>query len=383
MYISYAHILSVLEHPRGMMRTLTDLEPCRDEAGEPICRMGNSALVAKVRIAGRVCKLRCYLRPKRNLAAIYRREFLPAEMFVPLEDGSGSWHDVVVEPWIEGESLQCALVRAASAGDREALRRLAAAFDRFAVWLLAQEWAHGDLKPDNLIVEPDGRISAIDFDAMYRPDEPGMVCDECGTRAYQHPSRTMEVFDASVDDYPVAFISTALHALALDPSLWSHCEGGDVLLMDPVEAVAARSAVLEQVERLFARTGDAVRCRVARMLRSRYCRLPELYRILEYGVNGAREAVGTLRLEGEGGLWGYRDDEGFVIPPLYDCAFEFGDGRALVRMCGFIHFIDRRGAVRIDCSDCDAVRPFRGGVAEIVRGGRRVTVDPDGAEIVF
>lgn len=52
---------------------------------------------------------------------------------------------------------------------------------------------------------------------MFLPVFAGEKSPELGTAAYQHPGRTAEDFDASIDDYSIATISTTLHALALEP----------------------------------------------------------------------------------------------------------------------------------------------------------------------
>ncbi len=383
MFVSIFDLLAALENSDTHMRTLRDAELCRGESGEPCCAVGNSALVVKIRTGGRIRKLRCYLRPKRNLAAIYRDRFLAAEMALPSRNGKECRCDAVLEEWIEGECLETALRKAVAAGDKPRLKSIAAGFDRFAVELLAQEWAHGDLKPDNLIVDPSGGIHAIDFDAMYRPDFPAECCEESGTRIFQHPTRTAATFDKGIDDYPIAILSATVNALALDPSIWELCEAGDFVLIDPALATSGRDSVLERIETLFARAGDALHYRVARLLRSRHYRLAPLAALLGCAVHGVRERSGTLTLDQREGRWGYRDDAGFVIPPVYDCGFEFSEGLAAVRTGGFWHFIDEGGRVAVDCSDCEAVSPFRDGAATVVRNGRRTKIDRNGAEVAF
>lgn len=42
-------------------------------------------------------------------------------------------------------------------------------FDRLGLWLLEADFAHGDLKQDNLIVMPDGSLRLIDYDGVYLP----------------------------------------------------------------------------------------------------------------------------------------------------------------------------------------------------------------------
>lgn len=390
MVYSAFQYLSSLAEPHGLLRTLTDLQLCRDADGRPICSVGNSALVVKVRHAGDIFALRCYTRPKRNLRAIYGERLLPEELFVYTDGERGEWCDVVLGEWVEGTTLQMAMVR--SLGDSERMQCLASQFDRLALDLLGREWAHGDVKPENIIVGTDGRMHLIDFDAMYRPGFSAADCEESGTRAYQHPDRA-GVFGKEIDDYPIALISTSLHALARQPAFSG--KEDDTLPIVPARAVAGEDEALTQIEALFASAGDAVRYRVARLLRSPQPRLPRLAEFLRYGLQERKPTATPLCLAERGGLWGYRignsnsngdtkgeeNGEEFAIPPVYDCGFEFGEGLAAVQVGSRWHFIDTAGRVAVNCADCDSVKPFRGGVAEKIAGQHRTKIDKTGKAI--
>ena len=58
-----------------------------------------------------------------------------------------------------------------------------------------------DLKPENILLDESGTLRPVDFDAMFLPVFAGEKSPELGTAAYQHPGRTAEDFDASIDDY--------------------------------------------------------------------------------------------------------------------------------------------------------------------------------------
>ncbi|UKI39907.1 MAG: hypothetical protein L6V35_04035 [Alistipes putredinis] len=85
--------------------------------------------------------------------------------------------------------------------------------------LLKEEWAHGDLKPDNIIITPSGHGRLIDYDAAYVPDSGFDSTPEIGTPAYQHPLRDTGMYDKHIDDYPSALLSANLHLIALAPHL--------------------------------------------------------------------------------------------------------------------------------------------------------------------
>ena len=53
-----------------------------------------------------------------------------------------------------------------------------------AAALTADDWAHGDLKPENIVADNRGRLHLIDFDAMFLPAFAGRHSPELGTAAY-------------------------------------------------------------------------------------------------------------------------------------------------------------------------------------------------------
>ena len=531
--ISVRQYLFSVGNSRGLTRTLGRIDVCRDADGRMCYRAGNSAVVFKIRRGGACYALRCYTRKTRNLEAVYGPKLLRGELFVYRDDRQGEWTDVVVDRWVEGQTLHERI----AAADRAEFARLAEAFDRLAAAMTADDCAHGDLKPENIVVRPDGTLRLIDFDASFLPAFAGTESPELGTAAFQHPARTTADFDARLDDFPAALISTALHALACDPTLRERYDTQDTLLIDPHRLPADEA--LREILALFERQGMALSYRIARLLLSPGYRLPGLPELFAravrtgaaYGTahaaaarpqnrsqkapctahgernsrsggdgavgvgevlntsdipfrtetdedtlcaahgkrnsrsggdgavgvgevlntsdipfrtetdedtlcaahgernsrSGGDGAVGvgeapdalcdteapserstaplvppdTAGTEGlrcapseaappaeapelfvEHGLWGYRDlrTGETMIPPLYDCGFDFTEGLAAVRLGRTWHFIDTDGQTVIRCPGCEAVKPFRDGKARILRGGRISEIDRDGHE---
>lgn len=377
--------LLTLSDPEGLLRTLAGAEVCRDAQGRILYAAGNSAVVFRIRHRGQVRSLRCYLRPMRHLREIYRERFLEKELYLYDTAGAGTWVDVVVGEWIEGETLSEAAERAAAERDTQRLQALAAAFDALAARLVSDDRAHGDLKPENIIVDAQGILRLIDFDAAYLPEFAGEQSPELGTAAYQHPARTAADFNAQLDDFPAALISTALHALALDPTLRERYPESDGLLFTPREILRGRDAAYREVMELFERRGMALQYRIARLLASPTLQLFGLAEFLAASVREAGTALaGTpperLELYVEHGLWGYRTSERVVIPPRYDNGFDFSEGWAAVQLGRTWHFIDGSGRVCLSCPGCDSVKPFRNGCAQVVRNGRRTEIDRAGNE---
>lgn len=363
--------LNTLRDSLGLTRTLGEITLCCDEEGRPRYSVGNSAAVFCIEHEGRKCALRCYLRGAKHLKAIYGEALLERELYLYDTPSSGRWVDVVLTEWVEGRSLDEVIAEALGRGNSATLAKLAQAFDRLAGEMLSAPWAHGDLKPENIIVTPSGEMRLIDWDAKFLPEFAGEQSPELGTAAFQHPTRTLEAFDAHLDDFPIALISTALHALALEPSLAERYTEEDGLLLSPRNI--ARQASYQAVLRLFSERGEALRYRIARLLCSPTYRLFDLRRLFAYGAQTTPLAAPDQPLElfEEEGLWGYRTAERVVIPPLYDCGFEPSEGILTVQVGSVWHYMDPSGRLLRSCPDCEAVKPVKAGYATLVRHGER------------
>ncbi len=225
--------IGTLENPVGVFRSLG--EPCveRDVWGAPRFRAGNSAAVFTcVGDDGRRRILKCYIRANPYLRAIYgyveRRRpallpalrLLPDEMFVHTLGGEAGWVDVVEGEWTEGETLSAAVSNAVRTGNGVRLEGLADAFDRLWAELSAVEWAHGDLKPDNIVVRPDGRLTLIDCDAMWIPELAGLQAVEMGTPPWCDTDAGAAIFNKTIDERPARLIGEALRIVAKNRELW-------------------------------------------------------------------------------------------------------------------------------------------------------------------
>lgn len=338
------------------------------------CMVGNSAIVFEVMFEGRKMALRVYMRKHPNLQAIYGDRYYPKELLVHSSHTDYTLADVVLCDWYEGESLQRKIEQCYDKPSK--MRALSKMFEEFAISLLDERWAHGDMKPENIILSRDG-LHLIDFDAMYREGFTSDDCVEIGTQQFQHPLRDKSTFSRDIDDYPIALITTALAAMALDSSIGRNIPEIDHLLIRPELAVKGEDEMLQRIEALFAKCGDVRHYRIAKLLRSPRPELPQLKSLLELKTQSSTTTE-HLTLEYYNGYWGYALDGRFVIPPLYDLAFEFSEGLALVSIGGEWHFIDETGAVRISCGRGRGIKPFRNGATRILREDGEFAIYSDG-----
>ena len=372
------HYLHAVKHFDMMARTLATrkIYPLFNE-GNPEkvrCSIGNSAIVFEVMCDGRKMAMRVYMRQHRNLRAIYGDRYYPKELLVNSSDSEYGLADVVLCDWHEGVSLQSKIEELCTKPSKMAA--LSQMFEEFALSLLNEKWAHGDMKPENIIFSSDG-LHLIDFDAMYREGFSIDDCAEIGTRQFQHPLRDNTTFDRDIDDYPIALIATALAAMALDSTIGRNIPNGDYLLINPHLAIEDKDETLKQMEELFAERGDVRHYRIAKLLHSPIPALPQLKSLLEAVPNEEPHTV-VPTLEYYNGYWGFAVNGRFVIPPLYDLAFEFSEGLALVKIGDVWHFIDATGKVVINCGRGVGIKPFKGGVTRIERADGAYEIYCDG-----
>ena len=244
-------------------------------------KAGNNAVTARCRIMGREGDwlIKCYYRPKQNLKSLYGDNIYEKELGVYSIDGKMEYIDILLMPWVDGEPLE-SLIR----NEKSNYRELSKAFDRFALELLEAEYAHGDIKPDNIIVSSDLQMRAIDLDAMWRPDLNNYPL-EIGTQAYRHPRRTHNYFKKAIDDYPLALISTTLAALALDRDI-EKMLNSDKTLFTPEECVYDDSASLTNIIALFRKHKDLAHENIAQGLRSSSPMIYGLHKMFYVAIHG-------------------------------------------------------------------------------------------------
>jgi uncharacterized delta-60 repeat protein len=220
------------------------IKPVTDEQGEFIFSSGRTAVVFKVKDlqTGKFKALKCFTMLHENALgrnqAIGRflqfvqspylvdYQFLEEEIWV-----DDAFQPVVVMDWVEGNTLHFTLNSLCEERKNKEILRLALMFDQMALWWLAQNFAHGDLKADNLIITPNNQLVAVDYEGFYVPALQGEQATELGTEDYQHPERSAGFFCKDLDHVSILIISSALHALSIKPELWEPYNHGENLLL--------------------------------------------------------------------------------------------------------------------------------------------------------
>ena len=224
---------------------LAHLEPVLDDHGEPYRSSGAFAVVFKMKDeqTGKCYALKCFTEEQEGRAEAYRQiadelefvdssyitsvKYLEKEIFVDSSCEEDEF-PVLLMDWIDGETMENYI--AENYQDNYAMAMLCYRFCKMAAWLRSQPFAHGDIKPDNIMVRPDGNLTLVDYDGMFVPAMKGQKSPTIGTKDFSHPLGTVDDFDESIDDFALASIALSLKAIALKPSLLDEYGAADRLL---------------------------------------------------------------------------------------------------------------------------------------------------------
>ena len=224
---------------------LAHLVPVLDDHGEPYRSSGAFAVVFKMKDeqTGKCYALKCFTEEQEGRAEAYRQiadelefvdssyitsvKYLDKEIFVDSSCEEDEF-PVLLMDWIDGETMENYI--AENYQDNYAMAMLCYRFCKMAAWLRSQPFAHGDIKPDNIMVRPDGSLTLIDYDGMFVPAMKGQKSPTIGTKDFSHPLRTVDDFDETIDDFALASIALSLKAISLKPSLLDEYGAADRLL---------------------------------------------------------------------------------------------------------------------------------------------------------
>ena len=224
---------------------LAHLVPVQDDHGEPYRSSGAFAVVFKMKDEQtRKCyALKCFTEEQEGRAEAYRQiadelefvdssyiisvKYLDKEIFVDSSCEEDEF-PVLLMDWIDGETMETYI--AENYQDNYAMAMLCYRFCKMAAWLRSQPFAHGDIKPDNIMVRPDGNLTLVDYDGMFVPAMKGQKSPTIGTKDFSHPLRTVDDFDETIDDFALASIALSLKAISMKSTLLDTYGASDRLL---------------------------------------------------------------------------------------------------------------------------------------------------------
>ena len=224
---------------------LAHLVPVQDDHGEPYRSSGAFAVVFKMKDeqTGKCYALKCFTEEQEGRAEAYRQiadelefvdssyitsvKYLNKEIFVDSSCEEDEF-PVLLMDWIDGETMESYI--AENYQDNYTMAMLCYRFCKMAAWLRSQPFAHGDIKPDNIMVRPDGNLTLVDYDGMFVPTMKGQKSPTIGTKDFSHPLRTVDDFNETIDDFALASIALSLKAISMNSTLLDTYGASDRLL---------------------------------------------------------------------------------------------------------------------------------------------------------
>ena len=244
-YPLISEYLRAIQDANSNLDKMAHLVPVLDDHGEPYHSSGAFAVVFKMKNeqTGKCYALKCFTEEQEGRAEAYRQiadelefvdssyitsvKYLDKEIFVDSSCEEDEF-PVLLMDWIDGETMETYI--AENYQDNYTMAMLCYRFCKMAAWLRTQSFSHGDIKPDNIIVRPDGSLTLVDYDGMFVPSMKGSQSPTIGTRDFSHPLRTVDDFDETIDDFSLASIALSLKAISMKSTLLDIYGASDRLL---------------------------------------------------------------------------------------------------------------------------------------------------------
>ena len=244
-YPLISEYVKAIQDASDNLEQLAYLTPVLDDHGEPYRSSGAFAVVFKMqdKSTGKYYALKCFTEEQEGRADAYRQiadelsmvdspyitsvKYMDKELFVDSQCEEDEF-PVLLMDWVEGETMEAYI--AANYHNQSAMSMLCYRFGKMAAWLRSQSFAHGDVKPDNIIIRPDGSLTLVDYDGMFVSSMKGSKSPTIGTKGFSHPLRTVDDFDETIDDFSLASIALSLKAISMKPTLLDIYGASDRLL---------------------------------------------------------------------------------------------------------------------------------------------------------
>ena len=411
MFPSISDYISSIEGATDTLSTLNYLRPVRKPNGQPFFSSGNFAVVFKMedtRNGGHMA-LKCFLRDVPDRARRLRligewiadnpspyllpMTYHTKELWVDCAHSDREEFDVVMMPWVEGVTLGeyvrglCGMIEL-DWGWRglNKMTELASHFDELSRFLIEQPFAHGDIKPDNVIVLEDLpevdlneiAIRLVDYDGCFVPALSGEKAIETGTPPYRHPDRNINHFDRHIDDFALLTLSLEIYSLTRERKLF--VAGESLILPINFAQQSFNSLILTRLRDLKSRNVSARTGLLEFAIHTKPGEIEGLRKL--WPENSIYDASSLIPCQMRG-KWGFCNHRNRIV---IDCVFDevclFSEGLAAVKKDGFYGFIDESGDEAIEIM-YEKVGKFTNGIAGFTLGNEMGHVDKFGNETYY
>lgn len=233
-YPLISEYIEAIKSAEDNFKELTNLHVLGEDE-QPVMTSGNFAVVFKMKDeeTGKLYALKCFTKEQEGRAEAYHQiaeelkdvdspylvslRYLEKELFVDTDQTDETEFPVLLMDWVEGMTLDKYIQE--NIKNKKALQMLSYNFFKLATWLIKQPFAHGDLKPDNILVKGDGSLVLVDYDGMFVPAMQGQNARELGSPDFRSPKRLSADFDCTIDDFSIISILLSLCMIHVKPSL--------------------------------------------------------------------------------------------------------------------------------------------------------------------
>lgn len=245
-YPLISEYIEAIKSAEDNFEELSYLRPVLGDDGLPVMTSGNFAVVFKMKDeqSGKFYAVKCFTKEQEGRAAAYKEiakelkdisspyivsiQYLEKELFVDTNQTTETEFSVLLMDWVDGIPLNKYIRQ--NINESGLLRQLSHNFKKLSLWLLSQPFAHGDLKPDNILVKQDGSLVLVDYDGMYVPSMKGETIRELGSPDFQNPHKAAEKFDENMDLFSIVSIFLSLSLIAIDSDILERFGAEDRLL---------------------------------------------------------------------------------------------------------------------------------------------------------
>lgn len=245
-YPTIEDYLVAVKYANLNFKELKNLRLVLDSSGAPIIKKGDCSVVIKMKddIIGKSYALKCFLKDQKGRDETYhiieeelnklnspyfvQIRYFDEELLVKYSD-TEKMYPVLLMDWVEGLTLDQYILD--NIEDRYLLQMLAYRFNEFTRWIIDKPLAHGNLKPDHILVREDCHIVLIDFDSMFLPPMKEKKAIELGSPNFQHPQKTEDDFNERMDDFSLISILLSLNLISLNPNLYTKINNDDGLIL--------------------------------------------------------------------------------------------------------------------------------------------------------
>ena len=268
---------------------LREAVPLRASNGTYIIGGGAYAVVSKITIGQDQWALRLPTAKQNGADARYKaiaaEVAAGSDLFVKViyaTDGietpvsSGVIRPIVLMEWVEGEVVRDFVIEACEKQDSRALESLRDAFVKLAGNMHRNGVSHGDLSPDNIIVDQTGdeiRLQLVDYDSV-QIEKTGPLPSSVPLTPMRHPGGPT-IADLHSDALPFLIYFGVLTALINSPELGKNPDNYDQKFL--IDSQIARSGLEDDMMQHLHKAAPNEIDRIIEALKNPYDQTPQIF----------------------------------------------------------------------------------------------------------